>query len=377
MAHHRIARMTVDCDTVLDPEMSRITFGEWHDRWWPTILNSDRAPSTISGYESALRHHVLPHLAGCRLKDLRRIDVEEWLTDLRSAGYSNSTIHAARTVAGMVLTSAVDSRIIAANPLTGVRLPKGTSRTRKALTAEQVEDLAALVDPWWRPFILVLAYCGLRPGEGAALRRRHLDDLGRLTIEGAMSEHRGRLVEQDTKTHRARVVQVPASVLEELCEHLEAHVDDRADAPIFTTPTGDRVRLSNWRHRVWQPAVTQLEFPAWATPYVLRHTAASLMAQSGVPVTAAAAHSGTTPRCSCAPMRTCIRATSKQWPTQWTWPVAPLVERSKVMPAELDPGGCRAWISRGWLVGAMVRKIRTPSELHFCVGLPGFEPGTS
>jgi site-specific recombinase XerC len=239
----RLIRHQLDTGEYLDPEMSRITFGEWHDRWWPTILNSDRAPSTISGYESALRHHVLPHLAGCRLKDLRRIDVEEWLTDLRSAGYSNSTIHAARTVAGMVLTSAVDSRIIAANPLTGVRLPKGTSRTRKALTAEQVEDLAALVDPWWRPFILVLAYCGLRPGEGAALRRRHLDDLGRLTIEGAMSEHRGRLVEQDTKTHRARVVQVPASVLEELREHLEAHVDDRADAPIFTTPTGDRVRF--------------------------------------------------------------------------------------------------------------------------------------
>jgi integrase len=110
---------------------------------------------------------------------------------------------------------------------------------------------------------------------------RVLDDLGRLTIEGAMSEHQGRLVEQDTKTHRARVVQVPASVLEELREHLDAHVDDRADAPIFTTPKGDRVRLSNWRHRVWQPAVTQLEFPSWATPYVLRHTAASLMSRAG------------------------------------------------------------------------------------------------
>jgi site-specific recombinase XerD len=128
--------------------MSKITFQEWHDRWWPTILNSDRAPSTITGYESSLRRHVLPHLASCRLKELRRIDVEEWLTDLRSAGYSNSTIHAARTAAGMVLTSAVDSRITSANPLTGVRLPKGSSRTRKALTAEQVEDVAALVDPW-------------------------------------------------------------------------------------------------------------------------------------------------------------------------------------------------------------------------------------
>ena len=33
----------------------------------------------------------------------------------------------------------------------------------------------------------------------------------------------------------------------------------------------------------------------WATPYVLRHTAASLLAQSGVPVTAAAASLGHEP----------------------------------------------------------------------------------
>ena len=77
----------------------------------------------------------------------------------------------------MVLTSATDARIIAGNPLTGLWLPKGSSRTRNALTVEQVEALAAAVDPWWRPFLLVL-YCGLRPGEALALRRRHLDALG-------------------------------------------------------------------------------------------------------------------------------------------------------------------------------------------------------
>jgi hypothetical protein len=160
-----------------------------------------------------LRLQVLPHLGDRRLRTLRRIDMEEWLSGLRAAGYSNSTIHAARTVLGMVLTSATDARIIAGNPLTGLWQPKGSSRTRNALTVEQVEALAAAVDPWWRSFLLVLAYCGLRPGEALALRRRHLDDLGRLTVERGMTEHRGVLLERDTKTHRSRVVEVPASVL--------------------------------------------------------------------------------------------------------------------------------------------------------------------
>jgi hypothetical protein len=50
-----------------------------------------------------------------------------------------------------------------------------------------------------------------------------------------MSEHRGHLIEGDTKTHGASVVQVPALVLEELRAHLDAHVELTAEAPIFTT----------------------------------------------------------------------------------------------------------------------------------------------
>ncbi len=291
----RSTRHQIDTGQYLDPRLAKITFRSWHDRWWLTIVTSDRAPSTITGYESSLRCHVLPYLGDFSLRDLRRIQMEEWLSELRNAGFSGSTVHVARTVAGMVLTSAVDSGIITSNPLSGVRIAKGTSRTRQALTAEQVETLAETVDPWWRPFVLVLAYCGLRPGEAVALRRRHLDDLGRITVEGALSEHRGRLIEQDTKTHRSRVVQVPASVLVELQGHLAVNVVNDPEAPIFTTPNRERVRLSNWRHRVWQPAALKLGLPSWATPYVLRHTAASLMAQRGVPVTTAAAALGHDP----------------------------------------------------------------------------------
>ena len=204
----RDVRRRLDTGEYLDPESARITVREWAERWWPTVEHSERAPSTISGYESALRLQVLPFLGDCRLRTLRRIEMLEWLGRLRTAGYSNSTIHAARTVASMVFASAVDARIMTGNPLAGLRLPKGSTRTRNALTVEQVERIAAEVDPWWRPLVLVLAYCGLRPGEAVALRRMHLDDFGRLTVERGLTEHRGTLLERDTKTHRSRVVEV-------------------------------------------------------------------------------------------------------------------------------------------------------------------------
>jgi integrase len=125
-----------------------------------------------------------------------------------------------------------------------------------------VEALAEIVGPWRRPFVLALAYCGLRPGEAMALRRRDLDDLGRLIVERGISERRGRLIEQDTKTHRARVVQVPPSVLSELRDHLEANASSDPESPVFTTPARTRVRMSNWRHKVWEPAALELDLPS-------------------------------------------------------------------------------------------------------------------
>ncbi len=68
-------RQQLDTDQYLDPESARITVREWAERWWPTVEHSERAPSTISGYESALRLQVLPHLGDRRLRTLRRIEI--------------------------------------------------------------------------------------------------------------------------------------------------------------------------------------------------------------------------------------------------------------------------------------------------------------
>ena len=63
----------------------------------------------------------------------------------------------------------------------------------------------------------------------------------------------------------------------------------------WRSSAGSPVRIANWRHGVWQPAANEIGRPAWATPYVLRHTAASLLAQRGVPVSAVAAALGHDP----------------------------------------------------------------------------------
>ncbi len=78
--------------------------------------------------------------------------------------------------------------------------------------------------------------------------------------------------------------------------------------------------MSNWRHRVWEPAAVKLQPPKWATPYVLRHTAASLLAQQGVPVMAAAASLGHDPAIVLRTYATSTPATSRPLRTPWIAP---------------------------------------------------------
>ena len=96
---------------------------------------------------------------------------------------------------------------------------------------------------------------------------------------------------------------------------MEINVPSDPESRIFTTERGAPVRLSNFRS-VFSEARDASKLPRWVTPYTLRHTAASLLAQQGVPVTTAAVCLAMTRRSISAPTSTSTRATSAQQRTR-------------------------------------------------------------
>jgi integrase len=126
----------------------------------------------------------------------------------------------------------------------------------------------------------LLAYTGLRWGEATALQVRDVD-LGRrrLDVRRAFADIGGKLIEGTPKTHQARTVPLSPR----LCRELEPYVLGRdRDALVFTTATGGPLRKSNFRGRVWAPAVRAAGLEG-LTPHGLRHTAASLYIAAGTP----------------------------------------------------------------------------------------------
>lgn len=182
----------------------------------------------------------------------------------------------------MILNTAVDDGRLVRNPASRVKLPRDRRREKRFLSHAEVAALADAAGPD-RLIILVLAYCGLRFGELAALRVRNVDPLRRrLFIEESVTEVDGAMIFGTPKSHQCRSVPVSRSLIDALAEACVGK--SRADL-VFTAPRGGVLMLRNWRRRVFDPALAAAGLGE-LTPHELRHTAASLAVAAGANVKA-------------------------------------------------------------------------------------------
>ena len=170
-------------------------------------------------------------------------------------GVGTPTIENAFGLLRQVLSSAVEDRRIPRNPCNGVKLPKRKHADRGYLSHAQVVALATAVDR--DPEVVrFLAYTGLRWSEMAALRVQ-VDMLRRRVNVSRSVTESGGLVWSTPKTHERRSVPFPAVLADELAALM---VGKRRDELVFSDLRGGVLRNSNWRARVFAPAVTSLDF---------------------------------------------------------------------------------------------------------------------
>jgi integrase len=271
--------------TYVAPKAGRITVGELHSKWVGTQAHLKE--TTVSTRTYTWPAHVEPRWSSVAAADVHTSAVKAWMQELVDAGTGAATIENALGVLRQVLAMAVEDRRIPRNPCSGVKTPRRHHRARGYLTHQQVEMLACDVDED-ATVVRFLAYTGLRWGEMAALHVSDADMLRRrVQVRQAVAEVRGRLVWSTPKSHEQRSVPFPAFLANELAALM---IGRSRDDLIFTPVDGGVLRVSNWRRRVFVPAVQRLTknmkaFPT-VTPHDLRHTAASLAISAGANVKA-------------------------------------------------------------------------------------------
>jgi integrase len=267
-------------DDWTDPDAAEVLVPDYAATWIEE--RAGLRPKTVKIYTGLLRCHIRPHLATVTVGELTLARVRRWRKKLLDSGVSQVTAAKAYRLLRAVMNTAVDDELIKRNPCRIKGADKEESPERPVLTVAQVYALAAAVPARYRALILLATFASLRWGELAALRPEDIDlDACTVRVTRQLNYHGAGYSFGPPKSRASRrAVAFPALIAPDLREHLDGLPDGAVLA--FTSSTGLPLRNSNFRRRVWLPALEAVGLAGLGIHlHDLRHTGNQLVANEG------------------------------------------------------------------------------------------------
>lgn len=224
------------------PELGRETFGAYGKRW--LAHRQDLRPRTRELYAAIWRLWLEPAWAGVPLAKMTTEGWRTWWLDTTTEHPGSTQPAKAYRLARAMLNQAVDDGLLRTNPCRVKGAGRETAAERPVAMPDQVAKIAEAMDERYRVMVLLAAYCSLRFGELAGLRRSRVNPLHRsITVEEQAVELADGTVTFGPPKSEAgrRVVHFPAELVPMIEHHLATFVGDAPDALLFTSP-GERVR---------------------------------------------------------------------------------------------------------------------------------------
>ena len=253
------------------------TLAGYAETW---LAGRELKPRTRFEYRTLLDALVLPGLGESPLDRISPTTVRNWYATLDAATPTRRA-HA-YALLRTIFTTAVADDLVASNPCR-IR-GGGSAKTRHQPEVATLHDLAVIVGAIadrYRAMVLLAAWCGLRFGELAELRRADVDLVaGVLRVQRGVTRAGGAVFVGDPKSDAGRrTVTIPPHLTSVLADHLERHTASDRSALLFPARHGGHMAPSSL-YRVWYPAREAAGRPDLRF-HDLRHTGATLAAATG------------------------------------------------------------------------------------------------
>ncbi|MBU8834143.1 tyrosine-type recombinase/integrase [Mycolicibacterium goodii] len=266
------------------PERASPTLAQYLRRHIDQLTGIEQ--QTIDKYNGYLKNDIEPLIGSIPLDKLTEADIGEWVRALEKKPGRRGKLAQPKTIANKhgFLSGALNAavpRLIPANPCVGRTLPRGDGDDHEPvfLTHQEFRRLVESTTPHWRLLMEFLVSSGCRWGEAVALKPSDVDRTkNKIHVRRAWKYSTTNGYELGPpKTKRSRrTIDLDPSLLDRL---------DYTNEWLFVNRAGGPVRYHGFIQRVWNKAVDRAQLDPRPTPHDLRHTSASWLLNSGVPIT--------------------------------------------------------------------------------------------
>lgn len=295
-AKAKAAELMRRSDQGLDVLSREQTLADFMERWLVDVAARRVRPSTRESYERVIRVRILPSLGKTKLSAVTPLQLQALYSRLLDKGLAPASVVRTHAILHGAFRQAVRWNILPRNPADAVSPPSIPRQEMRALTRDEVMTLIdSAPDPVMKTLYAVAATAGLRRGELLGLKWPDVDFArGMLVVQRTAHRIRGEgIVYGEPKTNAARrSIRIGGFVVELLRRHRAAQLEQRLRAGpawqdtgvIFTSlhgPPLEAARVS----RIFQRDLLNAALPR-VRFHDLRHTAATLLIEQGVPIKA-------------------------------------------------------------------------------------------
>jgi integrase len=232
------------------PSRQQLSFGAYAASW---LATRQLATTTRDHYAQVLRDHIEPTFGGETIASITPATVRAWHASLKTGPTAKAHAYG---LLRTIMAAAVADDVITSNPcrVRGAGQAKRAKRIEPASLAE-LETIAGAVPPRYRLMILLAAWCALRFGELAELRRSDIDVKNAIVRvrRGVVRGDDGRVVKGPKSEAGKRPVNIPPHLMPAVKDHLAGHVAASRDALVFPAASGAHMAPSAL-YAVYHPA---------------------------------------------------------------------------------------------------------------------------